>query len=182
MHKVVLDGTSEHMAYLVQLGKYGAINAVDPTTMGCYMIKYLYEQNTPQEDQTTDEQLINSGELVFKYEYLSLVKYKTNLYCKHHATNQSFIISTHTVFHPYIDVAVTKHVADITRSICNETQALQAVQRQPICIANTYYDYILYKIKRWDHIEYERQIHNEDKKLFYMDNKLHILEVYIYVI
>ena len=55
-------------------GNIGAINAVDPTTMGCYMIKYLYEQNKPQEDQTTDEQLIKSGELVVKAEYISLYR------------------------------------------------------------------------------------------------------------
>ena len=39
VHTVVLYGISEDMAYLVQLGKYGAINASDPTTMGYYAIK-----------------------------------------------------------------------------------------------------------------------------------------------
>ena len=39
VHKVLLDGISENMASLVQLGKYGTISAADPTTMGYYMIK-----------------------------------------------------------------------------------------------------------------------------------------------
>ena len=43
VHKTVLDGISDNMAYIVKLGKYGAINAADPTTMGYYVIKYLYE-------------------------------------------------------------------------------------------------------------------------------------------
>ena len=39
LHKVVLDGISENTASLVQFGKYGDINAEDPTTMGYYVIK-----------------------------------------------------------------------------------------------------------------------------------------------
>ena len=55
VYKVVCDGIIENMASLVQLGKYGAINAEDPTTMYYYVINYLSEPCTLQEDQTTDE-------------------------------------------------------------------------------------------------------------------------------
>ena len=48
VYKVVLDGISDNMAYIVQLG-----NAEDPTTLGYYVIKYLYEPYTLQEYQTT---------------------------------------------------------------------------------------------------------------------------------
>ena len=37
------------------------------------------------------------------------------------------------------------------------------MQRQPIFIADAYHDYILNEIERWDNIEYEIQIHNDDK-------------------
>ena len=49
MPKVLIDGISDNMAPLAQLGKYGAINAVDPTTMIYYVIKYLSEPYTLQE-------------------------------------------------------------------------------------------------------------------------------------
>ena len=52
VHKAVLDGISENMDYLVQLGKYGATNAADTTTMGYYVIKYLHGTYKIQEDQT----------------------------------------------------------------------------------------------------------------------------------
>ena len=39
MNKVLLDGIRNNMAYLVWLGKYGAINAANPTKTGYYMIK-----------------------------------------------------------------------------------------------------------------------------------------------
>ena len=43
VRKVVLDGISENMAFLVQLGNYGAINAAVPTTKGYYVMTYLSE-------------------------------------------------------------------------------------------------------------------------------------------
>ena len=39
LHKVVIDGISETMASLVQLGNSSAINETDPTIIGYYMIK-----------------------------------------------------------------------------------------------------------------------------------------------
>ena len=45
-HKVVLGGISDNMEFLVQFGKYCAINVVDSTTMGYYVIKYLSEPYT----------------------------------------------------------------------------------------------------------------------------------------
>ena len=51
MNKVVLGGVSENMSFIVQLGKYGAINEADPTTMGYYRINYPSEPYTLQEYQ-----------------------------------------------------------------------------------------------------------------------------------
>ena len=62
------------MEFLVQFGKYCAINVVDSTTMGYYVIKYLSEPYTLQEEQTTDVQVSKAGEFMVKAEYLSLIK------------------------------------------------------------------------------------------------------------
>ena len=51
VHKVVLDGISDNMSSLLQLGKYGDINSEDTTTIGYYVIKYLSEPYTLQEYQ-----------------------------------------------------------------------------------------------------------------------------------
>ena len=48
MHQVVIYGISENMASLVKTGKYGAINAEDTTTLGCYVVKYLSKPYTLQ--------------------------------------------------------------------------------------------------------------------------------------
>ena len=60
------------MAYLVQLGKYGAINAEYPTTMDYYVIKYLSEILKLQEYQTTYGPVSKAVELVVKENALVL--------------------------------------------------------------------------------------------------------------
>ena len=47
-NQVVLDGTIEKMAALVQTGKYGAINTTYTTTMRYYVIKLISEHYTKQ--------------------------------------------------------------------------------------------------------------------------------------
>ena len=64
------------MASIVQLGKYGAINAEYTTTMGYYVRKYLSEPYIIQEYQTTDGKVSKAVELVLKSEYISYIKLK----------------------------------------------------------------------------------------------------------
>ena len=78
VHKVVVDGISENMASLLQLLKYSAIDAADPTTIGYYVMKYLSEPYTLQLDQTKYGKVSKEGEIVVKSEYLSIMKAKTS--------------------------------------------------------------------------------------------------------
>ena len=48
-HKVVLDGIIVNVSSLVQTGKHGAINTTYNTTMGYYVIKYVYDDFTLEE-------------------------------------------------------------------------------------------------------------------------------------
>ena len=70
MHKVVLDVISENMASLVQSGMYGAINTDDTTTNGFYVIQFLSDSYTLQNNTTFYGQVISAGELVVKAQYL----------------------------------------------------------------------------------------------------------------
>ena len=117
MHKVLLDGISDNMASLLQLYKYGAIDAVNTTTMGYYVIKYLYGPCTTQEDQTKYWQVSNAGKHVVKYKYLSFIIANTNWYWQQHGTNQIVVISTRTINHICIEVSVIKNFVDIPRII-----------------------------------------------------------------
>ena len=80
MHKVLLDGISDKMSALVQNGKYGAINTVDPTTIGYYIVKFLSGTCILQDDKKIDMQVIKAGELIPKADCLSILKANINCY------------------------------------------------------------------------------------------------------
>ena len=61
IQQVVLDGISENMASLVQLGMYGAINTDDNTTNGFYVIKFLSDTYKLKSNKTIDGQVIYFG-------------------------------------------------------------------------------------------------------------------------
>ena len=83
IHKVFLDDISDNMTSLTNTGKYGAINKAYPTTMIYYVVKYMDEYFTLQEDITTDRQISKIGELALIYYYLRIMNYKTNCYWEH---------------------------------------------------------------------------------------------------
>ena len=66
MRKVVLDIIRDSMSALVKNGKYGAINTVNPTTTGYYVVKCLSEQYTLQDNKTVDRRIIKAGEIIAK--------------------------------------------------------------------------------------------------------------------
>ena len=58
------------MASLVQSGMYGAINTDDTTTNVFYVIQFLSQEYTLQNNTTIDGKVISAGELVVKAQYL----------------------------------------------------------------------------------------------------------------
>ena len=61
MHQVFLDRISENMASLVQSGMYVAINTDDTTKNGFYVIQFISEAYTLQNNTTIDGQVISAG-------------------------------------------------------------------------------------------------------------------------
>ena len=70
IHEVVLDVISENMASLVQSGMYSEINTDNTTKNGFYVIQFLSEAYTLQNNTTIDGQVISDGELYVKAKYL----------------------------------------------------------------------------------------------------------------
>ena len=104
IHQVVLDKISENMASLVQSGLYGAINTDDNTTNGFYVIQFLSEAYTLQNNTTIDGKFISTDELVFKAQYLCSMQENTNWYCKQPPLQHTIIVPTRTIIHPCLDV------------------------------------------------------------------------------
>ena len=58
------------MALLVESGTYGSINTTDTTTHECYVIIFISEAYTLQDNTAIDGEIITAGELVGKMQYL----------------------------------------------------------------------------------------------------------------
>ena len=70
------------MASLVKSGMYGAINTADNTTNVLYVIQFILEAYTLQNNKTIDGQVIYPGELFVKAQYLCSIQENTNWYWK----------------------------------------------------------------------------------------------------
>ena len=58
------------MVSLVKSGMYDAINTYDTTTNGFYVIQFISEAYTLQNNTKIDGQVIYAGELVVKAQYI----------------------------------------------------------------------------------------------------------------
>ena len=70
MNQFVLDGISDNMASFGKSVMYGSINTYDTTTNGFYVIQFISEAYTLQNNTKIDGQVIYAGELVVKAQYI----------------------------------------------------------------------------------------------------------------
>ena len=70
IHKVVLGGISDNMASLVQSGKYVVIEIDDTTTNVFYVIQFISEVYTLQNNTKMHGIIISDGKLVVRTQYL----------------------------------------------------------------------------------------------------------------
>ena len=82
----------------------------------------------------------------------------TNWYCNQQPHNHVITVPTRTILHPKLEVNAITDFRAIPTSICSRTQAKKAISRQPICLSDYEYDYILQEIDQREKIEYEREI------------------------
>ena len=73
IHQVVLDGISDNMASLVQSGMYGVINTDDTKKNAFYVIQFISEAYTLQNNTQVDRQVMSSSELFVKAQYICSV-------------------------------------------------------------------------------------------------------------
>ena len=112
---------------------------------------------TLQENTTIDGQIITTGELVVKAKYLSSMQVETNWYWNQQPKHHFITVTTRTILHPQLEVDAITDFHVIPTSVCSRTQAKKAISRQPICLTDAEYDYILKEIGRRKKIEFERE-------------------------
>ena len=136
------------MDSLVQSGMYGDNNTADNTTNGFYVIRFISEAYTLQNNTTIDGQVISDGELFVKAKYLCSMQENTNWYWKQQPLQQTIIVPTRTILHPRLYVIIRRYVQDIPKNLCSRNQSKQSIQRYPISMTYADYDNIFNKIER----------------------------------
>ena len=98
---------------------------------------------TLQENTTIDGQIITAGELVVEAQYLCSMQIYTNWYWNQQPKHHVITVPTRTILHPQLEVNVITEFHATPTSICYRTQAKKYISRQPICLTDAEYDYIL---------------------------------------
>ena len=161
VHKVVLDEIAANMAVLICEGNYGAISTNDVKTHGYYVVRFLCNPYTLQQDITVDGQVLQQGEQVVDACYLSSMQNNTHWYWEPERQPQLVKVCVRTIVHPMLDVVKPNNVTDLPRSLCSRQNASKVLRRKPVLLKEGDHDHILDEIQRRDLIEFEREISNE---------------------
>ena len=82
----------------------------------------------------------------------------TNWYCNQQQNHHVIKVPTRTILHPQLEGDAITDFHAIPASIFSRTQEKKSISRQPICLSDFDYDYILEEIDQRDKIEFEREI------------------------
>ena len=82
----------------------------------------------------------------------------TNWYWNQQLKHHVITVPIRTILHPQFEVNAVTDFHAIPKSICTITQENKAIPRQPVCLNDSEYDYILEEIGRRDKIEFERDV------------------------
>ena len=156
IHQVVLDGISDNVASLVVSGKYGDINTTDTSTNGFYVVMLTSGAYTLQENNKIDRQIITTGDLVVNAKHICSMQVDTNWYWNQQSKHHVITVTTRTILHPQLEGDAITDFHEISTSICSRTQEKKTISRQPICLSDADYNYILEDIDQRDKIEFER--------------------------
>ena len=96
--------------------------------------------------------------MVVKAKYLYSMKEDTNWYWNQQHKHRVIKVPTLTILYPRFEVNSVTDSHAIPKSVCNRTQEIKSIWRQPICLTGSDYDYILEEIGCPDKIEFERDV------------------------
>ena len=139
----VLDGMSDNMASFVESENYGAINTTDTPTNGFYVIMFASKSYTLRHNTTIDGKIITPGELVVTSQYHCYMQVDTSWYWNQHPQQHLITVPIRSILHQLLEVNAVADFHAIPKSVCNRTQAKKAISRQPLCLTDSDYNYML---------------------------------------
>ena len=86
--------------------------------------------------------------MVVKEQYLCYMQIDTNWYWNQQPKHHVITVPTRTILHPQLELNSVTDFQSIPTSVYTRKQAKKDISRQPICLTDAEYDYILEEIGR----------------------------------
>ena len=96
--------------------------------------------------------------MVVKAQYLCTMQIETNWYWNQQSKNHVITVPTRTILHLQLEVIAITDFHALPTSVRSRTQGKKSIPRQPLCLNDSVYDYILEEIGRREKIEFERDV------------------------
>jgi hypothetical protein len=155
--KCVLNALEARVLLMMRIGEVGAVGTTDAATMGYYMVKWLSEPYTLQEETVGMASLLGTGKMVTKAVYFNRVKrapYWYTLSGEHTIVEVRHVLRTGLHLHP-ISVANKLPVA------CNR---MEATRQKALKVTHLDHDAIMDEASRRDWLEYNDDEDNNSKE------------------
>ena len=81
--------------------------------------------------------------MVAEAQYLCYMQVYNNWYWNQHTQQHGITVPTHTIIYLQLEVNAVTDFHTIPTSVCTRTQEKKSISRQPICLTDFDYDYIL---------------------------------------
>ena len=81
--------------------------------------------------------------MVVKAQCLCYIQIDTNWYWNQQPKQHGITVPTRTILHPQLEVNAVTEFHAIPTIVCTSRQVKKAISRQPICLTDSDYDYIL---------------------------------------
>ena len=92
--------------------------------------------------------------MVVKAQYICSIQVYTNCYWKQQPKQHVTTFTTHTILHPQLEVNTVTDFHAIPTSVCIRKQEKRDITRQPTCLTDSEYDYILKEISLQEKIDF----------------------------
>ena len=102
----------------------------------------------------------------------------TNWYWNQQPNHHVMTVPTRTILHPQLEVDAIIDFHAIPTSICSRTQAKKAISRQPVCLIDFDYYYILEEIYQQDKMSLKEKL--MCIAMIWRINKIGLNEYYMY--
>ena len=119
IHKIILDGISSHVCYVVSTEEFGVVSTDNPNKYSYYIIKFTYNLCTIRGGVSIYGRIIEMGYQVSNACYLSFLIQGYKWYIDPpDRKKQPVVVGICTVVHPQLEVDNSKYESNIRMKIC----------------------------------------------------------------